>query len=289
MVQALVCAYIPSRMEQQNNNKLDRAFLLLLQPVARLFLRYGRGIKEYTELSKTAFVVVASEDYGVGGRPTNASRVAAMTGITRREVRRIRAKINSDDAATTADGTPVSDVIRGWRSDPEFLDENARPALLPLNGRPGSFQALIKRYAGDIPEGAMRKELERVSAIEPDGGAMRLLDPRPAVRLEESQLATELRSGPYPLLAAIAANHLSDDPKDHWPVETVHEKSIRRSDVRRVRQIVSGRLRAATTGIAELLDAYATLHGGDEQDEPTVPISAGVFYAEGVRVPDDGD
>ena len=68
-------------MEHRNSNKLNAAFLLLLQPIARLFLRYGRGIKEFYELSKTAFVVVASEDYGVGGRPTNASRVAAMTGI----------------------------------------------------------------------------------------------------------------------------------------------------------------------------------------------------------------
>ena len=55
-------------MEHQNNNKLNQALLLLLQPVARLFLRYGRGVKEYFELSKTAFVIVASEDYGVGGR-----------------------------------------------------------------------------------------------------------------------------------------------------------------------------------------------------------------------------
>ena len=287
MVQALVYAYIPSRMEHQNNNKLNRAFLLLLQPVARLFLRYGRGIKEYFELSKTAFVVVASEDYGVGGRPTNASRIAAMTGITRREVRRIRAKIGRNEAATTEHGTPLREVIQGWRSDPEFLDENRHPALLPLDERPGSFQALIKRYAGDIPEGAMRKELERISAVEPIGDLMRLVDPSPAIRLEEGRLATQLRSGPYPLLAAIAENHMTENPQEHWPVETVREQSIRRSDVRRVRQIVTGRLRAATTNIAELLEAYATLHAGNEQDEPTVPISAGVFYAEGIEVPDD--
>ena len=274
-------------MEHQNNNKLNRAFLLLLQPIARLFLRYERGIKEYLELSKTAFVVVASEDYGVGGRPTNASRITAMTGITRREVRRIRAKIDRNETATTEHGTPLRDVIRGWRSDPEFLDENQRPALLPLDGQPGSFQALIKRYAGDIPEGAMRKELERISAVAPVGGSMKLVEPSPALRLEEGRLATQLRSGPYPLLAAIAENHMTDNPQEHWPIETIRGQSIRRSDVRRVRQVVAGRLRAATTNIAELLEAYATLHAGDGQDEPTVPISAGVFYAEGIVVPDD--
>ncbi len=276
-------------MEHHNNNKLNRAFLLLLRPIARLFLRYGRGTKEYFELSKTAFVLVASEDYGVGGRPTNASRIAAMTGITRREVRRIRAKIARNEAATTELGTPVSDVLDGWHSDPEFLDDDGRPALLPLDGRSGSFRALIKRYAGDIPEGAMRKELERISAVEPVDDSMRLLDPSPAIRLEEGRLAAQLQSGPYPLLAAIAENFMNENPQDDWPIEAVLERSIRRSDVRRVRQIVSGRLRAATTNIAELLDAYATLHGGDGQDEPTVPVSAGVYYTEGIEIPDNDD
>ena len=276
-------------MEHRNSNKLNAAFLLLLQPIARLFLRYGRGIKEFYELSKTAFVVVASEDYGVGGRPTNASRVAAMTGITRREVRRIRVKLDGDRASVTEHGTPVSDVMTAWRTDTEFLDENKSPALLPLDGQPGSFQALIKRDAGDIPEGAMRKELERISAVETVGDYMRLLEPGAATRLEEGRLAAQLKSGPYPLLAAVAANHMSDDPKDDWPIEIVRETSIRQSDVRRVRQIVSGRLKAATTNIAELLEAYATLHGGDEQTEAGVPISAGVFYTEGIEIPDSGN
>jgi len=285
MVQALVSAYIPSRMEHKNN-KLNKAFLLLLQPIARLFLHYGRGIKEYFELSKTAFVIVASEDYGVGGRPTNASRVAAMTGITRREVRRIRAKIESGEAATTEQGTPVRDVVAAWRTDPDFLDQDNHPAELPLSGARGSFHALIKRHAGDIPEGAMRKELERISAVETDGDYVRLCEPRPGVEFEESRLVAQLKAGPYPLLSAIAHNHMSPAPQDNWPIETVREKTIRSSDVDRVRQIVSGRLRAATTNIAELLDAYATLHSGDGDNESRVAVTAGVFYTEGVDVPE---
>ncbi len=286
MVQALVSAYIPSRMEHQNNNEMNQAFLLLLQPIARLFLRYGRGIKEYLELSKTAFVIVASEDYGVGGRPTNASRVAAMTGITRREVRRLRGKIDANQAAVTEQLTPVREVMLAWRSDPDFLDDDNQPAVLPLTGPDASFQGLIKRHAGDIPEGAMRKELERISAIETVADGVRLRDPSPGDGLAEKRLATQLRAGPYPLLSAIAHNHMSDSPLEYWPIETVREKTIRRSDAGRVREIVSGRLRAATTNIAELLDAYAALHAGDGDGEPRVTVSAGVYYTEDVDSPD---
>ena len=74
--------YIPAPMEPNNNNNvngLNVAFLALLKPLARLFLCFDRGFREFAELSKTAFVAVASDDYGIGGRPTNSSRIAAMS------------------------------------------------------------------------------------------------------------------------------------------------------------------------------------------------------------------
>jgi hypothetical protein len=45
---------------------------------------------ELADLSKEVFVDVAGCDYGLQGRPTNASRVAMITGLSRREVARLR-------------------------------------------------------------------------------------------------------------------------------------------------------------------------------------------------------
>ena len=100
-------------------------------------------------------------------------------------------------------------------------------------------------------------------------------------------MASQLRAGPYPLLAALAHNELVYKDSDSWPLELAGGKQIRKSDIRRVRKLVSVRLRAATTNIADLLDAYATLHAGEGADEPMVAVSAGVFYAEGLNPADD--
>ncbi|MDH3905625.1 MAG: DUF6502 family protein, partial [Gammaproteobacteria bacterium] len=62
------------------------AFLVVLKPIARILLRFGIGFREFSEIAKTAFVDVASSDFGLRGRPTNISRVAVMTGLTRKEV-----------------------------------------------------------------------------------------------------------------------------------------------------------------------------------------------------------
>ena len=274
-------------MRDQNNNKLNVVFLKLLQPIARLFLRFGRGYREYSELSKAAFVAVAAEDYGVHGRPTNVSRIAAMTGLTRKEISRLRKKIDQGDAAVCERGTPLDEVISAWRSRDEFLHGDGKPAVLPLMGERGSFQSLVKQFAGDIPEGAMRKELLRTGAAELVDEAVRLLPADPDKAMAEESMASQLRAGPYPLLAALAHNEAVYKDSDSWPLDLVSGKQIRKSDIRRVRKLVSVRLRAATTNIADLLDAYATLHAGEGADEPMVAVSAGVFYVEGLYPSDD--
>ena len=59
-------------------------------PVVRFLLKHGVTWNEFGELSKEAYVKVAREDYGIDGRPTNNSRVAMLTGLSRREVARVR-------------------------------------------------------------------------------------------------------------------------------------------------------------------------------------------------------
>ena len=273
-------------MHDANNNKLNAAFLSLLRPLARLFLRYGRGYREYSELSKSAFVSVASKDYGVHGRPTNVSRIAAMTGMTRKEISRVREKIECGDAAVTERRTPIQEVIDAWQANEEFLDEKGRPAVLPLTGERGSFQSLLRQYAGDIPAGAMRKELQRVGAAELVGESLRFCPASNGRLQREKIMASQLRAGPFPLLAAMAKNETVSQDEDSWPQETVSCRTIRKSDVSRVRKLVSVRLRAATTNIADLLEAYSTMQNGDGADEPLVAVSAGVYYTEGIDVTD---
>ena len=62
----------------------------VLAPLARTLLRCGVSYTEFAELAKRAFIDAASKDYGVRNRPTNIARVAVMTGLSRKEVSRIR-------------------------------------------------------------------------------------------------------------------------------------------------------------------------------------------------------
>ena len=174
--------YIRAQMNNKNT-ALNKALFNLLRPVARLCLHFGFGYREYCELSRTAFVSVAAEDYGVHGRPTNASRIAAMTGLTRKEISRLRKRIDRGETTQTSRGTPIREILTAWQTEDEFVDRSGRARVLPLEGEHGSFHSLVRQFAGDIPDGALRKELERIGAAVLEGDTLRLI-PRDQAELD---------------------------------------------------------------------------------------------------------
>lgn len=143
-----------------------RAFRSVLRPVVRILLRGGVTWKEAAEACKAAFVEVATEDYGLHGRPTSISRVAILTGLGRREVSRVRDRLVSEQPVELGRMNAATRVLTGWHLDPEFLGQSGEPLDLPFQGGAGSFTALARRYGGDIAVVTMLHELHRVGAIE---------------------------------------------------------------------------------------------------------------------------
>jgi Family of unknown function (DUF6502) len=142
-----------------------RALTQLLRPVVRLLLELGVGYRAFADAAKRVFVDVASQDYGLRGRPTNASRVMLLTGINRRDVSRLRAELSDHPLATPIEQSgALGRVLSGWHQDPDFIDTHGLPRNLPATGT-GSFAALLTRYGGDIPDTATAKELRRVGAV----------------------------------------------------------------------------------------------------------------------------
>jgi len=139
----------------------------VLLPIVKLVLRCGLGCPEFISVAKTVFVQAASDDYGLRGRPTNVSRVAAMTGLSRKEVRRIRLENQSDRWTPDMELTPANTVLHYWHFDPLFSDAPGCPKPLPFDGLNG-FSGLVKKYAGDIPSSAVRKELLRAGTVVED-------------------------------------------------------------------------------------------------------------------------
>ena len=154
-------------------NILDRGAVMqtcrvLLRPIASLLLKCGMTWREFAEVSKSVFVAVASQDFGLNGRPTNVSRVSILTGVSRKEIARVRTLLEQEADPLPNKTTDATRVLSGWHQDPDFLTADGKPCILPAEGDGASFATLWQRYGGDVPVTSMRKELERVvKAAEP--------------------------------------------------------------------------------------------------------------------------
>ncbi len=150
----------------------ESACRLLLQPVASFLLKCGLTWRQFSAISKSVFVEVASREYGLAGRPTNISRVAILTGIGRKDVKKLREAAQPSGVRDKATGATA--VLSGWHQDAHFLTDKGKPKVLTVDKGPHSFFVLCERYAGDIPAVAMLKELKRVGAIAHDDDKLRV-------------------------------------------------------------------------------------------------------------------
>jgi hypothetical protein len=149
-------------------SKIQEAWLnaleAILRPIAKLWMQSGLGYSQFEAVAKSVFVNVATDEYKSRGRPPNYSQVSAVTGISRREVSRIRKGEPPKRWTPNMETSPVNTILHQWHFDPEFSDGDGAARPLQFEG-PGSFSALVSRYGGDIPPGAMRAALQKIGVL----------------------------------------------------------------------------------------------------------------------------
>lgn len=141
----------------------------ILRPIVSLCVRCGIGFNEFSSLARSAFVTVVTDEYGLRGRPANASRVAAMTGISRKEIRKIRDELQYMRWTPAMEISPINLLLHYWHYDDDFSVERGVAAPLAADGDLG-FSALVRRYAGDIPAGALKEALKSAGVVQERDG-----------------------------------------------------------------------------------------------------------------------
>ena len=147
-----------------------------LRPFAAMLLRCGMTWKEFADLSKSVFVQVASEEFGIAGRATNVSRVSILTGVSRKEVKRQRDLLAAGEPPVKRKTTDATRLLSGWHQDPDYLGSNGEPLDLVESGPAPSVESLFTRYGGDFAMPTMIKELLKTQSIErQESGGLKVL------------------------------------------------------------------------------------------------------------------
>jgi len=163
-------------VDDKHLKPISAAVIRLLRPLVRILLRHGVSYHTFSDLAKWVFIDVASKEFGIRGRKQSTSRVSVITGLSRKEVKKVRQLPRPDDSASTERYNRAARVITAWRREREFVDAKGEPAPLPMSGSGATFSKLVKRFSGDVPARAILDELIRIGAMERlDDGRLRLL------------------------------------------------------------------------------------------------------------------
>lgn len=255
------------------------AVATLLRPLVRILLRHGIPCDVLSAVARQVYVRVAAEEFCFPGKKQTTSRVSILTGLSRKEVRRIMTTPEVEDQEATDRYNRAARVITGWLRDKEFHDRAGAPATLQVEGRNASFAALVRRYSGDLLIRAMLDELLRVGAVRRmKDGRIRLQARFYVPARSETEKLHILGTDTADLIATIANNLFPQaTPRyqrkvmyDNVPVEAVQE--FQRLSANRAQQFL------------ERIDNWLSKH--DRDVNPAVQgtqrkrVGIGVYYFE---------
>jgi len=209
----------------------------LLRPLIRILLRNGIPYGTFAELAKWVYVDVASEEFGISGKKQTISRVSIITGLSRKEVNRVRTTIGPDDLGAADRHNRALRVISGWLKEPRFLSESGVPKELPLEGEEVSFASLVKKFSGDIPTRALLDEMLRAGVVDFNGERIRLISHGYIVNEGETEKIYILGTDVNELISTIDHNIVSA-PSDAFLQRKVSYDNIPEDAHKELRRLV---------------------------------------------------
>lgn len=155
------------------------AFKVLLRPLVRILLRHGVSFAEFADIVKAVYVEIAVTEFKVDGKRGTKSRIAVITGLTRKEVSRVVEIAGAENQGAKSNLNRVARVLAGWHTDPDFIGPYGMPLEVRYEDSEVSavtFTTLVRRYSGDMSPRSMLDELMRVGAVvETEPGWLKVL------------------------------------------------------------------------------------------------------------------
>lgn len=157
---------------QQGNSAVISALRKILRPLVKFMIANQVTYPFLTNLLKSVYVDVAEKDFPVPGKKQTDSRINLLTGVHRKDVKRLRAEENLPEIRP-ANISIGAQIIARWVGDKNLQNPDSSPKILPLQDNDEfsmkSFEGLVANIAkGDIRPRVVLDELMRLDLVELD-------------------------------------------------------------------------------------------------------------------------
>jgi len=237
----------------------------------RTLLRNGMSHGEFDQLARKCFVDVAYRDFAPAGKKQTVSNVAILTGLNRKEVKKLAELDAGQSSKITQQYNRAVRVLGGWINDARFLRRDGVPRDLEYAGK-DSFSELVKQYSGDMPVAAMQKVLLSSANIKfNDDGKVRLMNHAYLPSNDPAEKLTILGIDTSQLIATIDHNLTSTEDALRFQRKASNAR-VAQESIPLVQQYLNRKGQA----FLEEVDLFLSQH--ETNDDSTAELSVGVFY-----------
>lgn len=162
-------------MEGDSKQHLLDAVSVLMKPLIQLLIQNGVTHSDLSEVLKDVYVDSVIRHFDTGPK-VNRSQIAVMTGLTRKEVKRVIDRAIAVGDARRTKSRPER-VLSGWFNDPNFSGPYGVPLELPYEAPSDqkSFVQLVKTYGADMSPKATLEELRRGGCVKEVDGVIKAI------------------------------------------------------------------------------------------------------------------
>jgi Family of unknown function (DUF6502) len=152
-------------MRRLQEHSAEHALTALLDALAPVLIPLDITPDRLAQIARVAFVKASANQAQLktSGRP-HLARIAAVTGLSRAEVKRVVASNYRTEAFDPDCAPRALRVLSGWRNS-KVYSTRGKPKALRIVGASPSFESLCKAHSGDIPYTVILDELERRRCI----------------------------------------------------------------------------------------------------------------------------
>lgn len=268
---------------------LQKAILHVLKPLIRILLRNNIPFGAFSEMARQAYVEVATNDFKVEGRKQSNSRISTITGLSRKEVKRLQELEETSDSRLTEKYNRAARVVYGWVHDADYQNSKGESKILSFDKGDYCFTALVKEFSGDVPPRAILDELERVGVVEVDDKDMihllsRAYIPKTGINEKIQYLGTDVAA-----LINTMDRNIYEENKSKFFQRKVYYDNLPEEVIEDLQKMIA----ANSQQLLEKIDFAMAEHDRDANPEVKgsgrKAIGVGVYYFENNDIKEQGD
>ncbi len=254
---------------------METTIVRILKPLIRILLRNGIAYATFADIARKVYVDSGFDEAKRQGKKQTVSNVSIITGINRKEVKRLHEALAYSTDSSLKKFNRIVRVLAGWQHDDEFMDEDAEPRDLLLEGDHGSFTRLVRRYSGDMPVVAMLNALIDSGNIKViDNGNIQLVNRNylPASDSEEKLNILGIDTAEF--IRTIDHNLNAKDSDDAWFQRKASNTHVKIDALPKLKMRINSKAQQL------LEDIDVAFSENESKDDNHCAVSVGIYFCQ---------